>query len=83
MLAKESYDRESREFRGQFASTKNASIENAYDTALRYLDTEKIIKIDDYHASTVTRLKQVVFRSDSWAMLFQDTLASLRQTTDK
>lgn len=70
MLNKESCERETKEFRGQLALAKNMAIQNAYDSALKYLDAEKLIKIDDCNADAVTRLKRDAFRSDSWAMLF-------------
>lgn len=41
-----------------------------YDATLRYLDTEKFIKIDDCNAAIVTNLKKDLFRSESWVMLF-------------
>ena len=47
IVSKESCDRETKEFLGSSALTKNLSIENAYHTVLTHLENEKRIVIDD------------------------------------
>ena len=76
--SKESCDRETKEFLGSSALTKNLSIENAYHTVLTHLENEKRIVIDDYNAEHVSKLKADVFRSNTWLMLFEDKAKKLK-----
>lgn len=70
-------------FVGKSGRPQKASIQNAYSAVLQHLETERFIEIDDYNASNVERLKREAFESDSWAMLFQSKVASLKKSIDK
>lgn len=80
VLAKESYENQTKEFAGSLARTKKQSIQNAYHAALSYLENKKMIVIDDYNASHVAQLKQDVLYSSTWSMLFKDKVAKLKNT---
>jgi len=79
MLARVSYDIETKEFIGSAAISKNLAIENAYHNILRYLENEKRIEIDDYNAERVSELKADMLFSKTWLMLFEDKAKKLKQ----
>lgn len=66
VLSKESHERETKEFSGKSAPTKKMSIQNAYATAVQYLEDASMVIVDDHNASNVSRLKKELFCSDSW-----------------
>ena len=79
MLARVSYDIETKEFIGGAAISKNLAIENAYHSILKYLENEKRIEIDDYNAERVSELKADMLFSKTWLMLFEDKAKKLKQ----
>jgi hypothetical protein len=56
MLREDSYDRETKEFAGDIAETRNISVQNAYHVVLKYPENQKRVIIDDYSAPTVSEL---------------------------
>jgi len=79
MLARVSYDIETKEFIRSAAISKNLAIENAYHSILTYLENEKRIEIDDYNAERVSEQKGDMFFSKTWLMLFEDKAKKLKQ----
>lgn len=80
VLSKESHERETKEFSGKSAPTKKMSIQNAYATAVQYLEDASMVIVDDHNASNVSRLKKELFCSDSWSMLFEYKAKKLSHT---
>jgi hypothetical protein len=78
MLNKESCDRETREFLGNSAPTKNLSIENAYHTALKYLESENLVQIDDYNGQHVSQLRTDMLCCSTWLMLYEEKANQLK-----
>lgn len=56
---------ETREFCGDFALTKPLAIDSAYNQILTYLDTAKIIAINDYHHSELTKTSSELFAAET------------------
>lgn len=77
--ARASFQKETRQFYGEFASTDIQSIQSAYHVALGCLEKEKIIAINDYNCEYVAQLRGDLFRYKSWAMLHEFDAASLRK----
>lgn len=80
ILSTETYDRETKEFVGEPAPTQKLSIQSSYNAALKYLEDEKMVTVDDYNANNVSRLKKKLFCSESWAMLFEYKAKKLSHT---
>ena len=83
ILCKETCKRGSKEFIGKPALTKKLSIHNAFSAAIKYLEDESMIQVDDYNADNVSRLKQELFSSDSWSMLFEHKTKKLIHTINR
>lgn len=79
--ARASFQKETKEFYGEFASTDALSVQNAYHVALRYLEKEGIIVVNDYNSEYIMQLKSDLFRFKSWAMLHEFDAASVRKRT--
>lgn len=79
MWARASFQRETKEFYGEFASTNLQSIQSAYHVALGYLEKEKMVVIDDYNSEYIVQLRSDLFRFKSWAMLHELDAESLRK----
>lgn len=79
MWARDSFQKETKEFYGEFASTHVQSIQNAYHVALAYLEKEKMVVINDYNSEYIMLLKSDLSRFKSWVMLRELDADSLRK----
>lgn len=76
ILARESYDKETKEFSGILANTKHY-----HHATLNYLgNEEKKVKINDYNAAHVSQIREDLFCSSSWSMLFEDKATKLKNS---
>jgi hypothetical protein len=44
------------------------------------LKTKKLVKIDEYNAAHVSQLREDLFYSSSWSMLFEDKATKLKNS---